>query len=149
MGNWDSLVANRKLMKDFSERTLAHVPTEFGKLTYLTSLRDLGSGRYSHAGLEALFPEKAVQETLLHVHREIFMRVLEMPLEKQEPDLALCLRAFEGDLLETIRLWRELEFYRSMIPSGLPHYVMKLFCSNVMTLLGILETDAVKFQEAA
>ena len=149
MANWDNLLANRKLMKDLSERTLAHVPCEFGKLTYLTSLRDLGSGRYSHAGLEALYPEKAVQETLLQAHREIFMRVLEMPLEKQEADLALCLRAFEGDFLETIRLWRELEFYRSMIPSGLPQYVRTLFCSNVTTLLGILETDVAKIQQAA
>jgi len=39
-------------------------PDEFGRLTYIASLRDLSTGRYEHAGLSALYPEEAISAGL-------------------------------------------------------------------------------------
>jgi hypothetical protein len=149
MGNWSSLERIQNVIQDVSEETLAGFRTEYGKLVYLASLRDLSSGQYVHAGLQAIYGRGDTHAGLWQAHKEICMRILEMPLEEQEPDLALCLRGFEGDLDEVIAHWRELEFYLALLPIGLPHYLRKLFCSNVETLLSVFQADAAKIQLAA
>jgi hypothetical protein len=149
MGNWNSFERIQNVIQDVSSRTLAGFGTEYGKLVYLASLRDLASGRYVHAGLEAIYGRRDVHEGLWQTHQEICMRVLEMPLERQEADLALCLRGFEGDLEEVIAHWRELEFYLALLPFGLPHYHRRLFSSNVETLLSVFQADAARVPQAA
>lgn len=144
MESWESFDRTRQLVEDFSTRTLAAIPSEFGRLIYLASLRDLGSGRYSHAGLEALYPAADVQETLSKAHREICESILETPLAGQEKDLTFCLRGFEAESAEVVGNWRELESYRALLPFGLPGYIRNLFCSNIETLLSIFEEDRAK-----
>jgi hypothetical protein len=149
MGNWSSIERIRNVIRDVSEETLAGFRSEYGKLVYLSSLRDLASGRYVHSGLEAMYGRADTHAGLWQAHKEICMRILEMPLAKQEPDLAMCLEGFEGELDEVIAHWRELEFYLALLPFGLPQYLRKLFSSNVETLLSVFQTDATKAQKAA
>jgi hypothetical protein len=131
---------NKALIEDFTERTLAAIPSEFGRLLYISTLRDLATGRYTHAGLEERYSEGAVHEVLSGSHQEILTRILETPLEQQIVDLGRCLENMPGDRCELAKQWRELEFYRAMLPLGLPSYVRELFCSNLEALLSILET---------
>jgi hypothetical protein len=149
MGNWNSFERVRNVIEDVSSGTLAGFHTEYGKLVYLASLRDLASGRYGHAGLEAIYGRKDVHEGLWQAHNEICMRVLEMPLAEQEPDLALCLGGFDGELEEVIAHWRELEFYLALLPFGLPHYLRELFSSNVETLLSVIQGNLARVPQAA
>jgi len=81
------LEQNRHIIHDFAVTTLSTIPDEFGRLTYIASLRDLSTGRYEHAGLSALYPEEAIQQALKQCHEEVFRRVLETPLSIQENDL--------------------------------------------------------------
>ena len=129
---------NQRVIEDFSARTLAAIPSDYGRLLYVASLRDLASGRYRHEGLAAIYPEGAVQQALTHCHEELFARILEAPLEQQEWDLRSCLSALEGDLGEIVARWRELESYRLLLPTGMPNYLQELFCSNLRALLGLL-----------
>jgi len=80
------LEQNRHIIHDFAVTTLSAIPDEFGRLTYIASLRDLSTGRYEHAGLSALYPEEAIQQALKQCHEEVFRRVLETPLSIQEND---------------------------------------------------------------
>ena len=59
---------NRRVIEDFTARTLAVISTDYGRLFYVASLRDLASGRYRHEGLMALYSEAAVQQALAHCH---------------------------------------------------------------------------------
>jgi hypothetical protein len=68
---------------------------------------------------------------------------------EQEPDLASCLKGFDGELDEVIAHWRELEFYLALLPLGLPHYVRRLFSSNVEILLSVFQADAARVSQAA
>jgi hypothetical protein len=139
MATWESFDGSRRLTEDFSARTLAGIPSDFGRLIYLASLRDLASGRYSHAGLESQYPAAAVQETLARAHQEICECILETSLTQQEIDLISCLQGFQAAPEDVVRNWRELECYRALLPFGLPGYVRDLFCSNIETLLSIFE----------
>jgi hypothetical protein len=149
VGDFANFDRNRKLMEDLTVRTLASISSEYGKLVYLASLRDLGSGRYVHDGLARTYSTEAVQEALTHAHKEICIRILEMPLARQESDLLTCLQGFDGELEDVVRNWRELESYRVLLPLGFPGYLRVLFCSDVETLLGIAQADLAKAKRIA
>ena len=121
--------------------TLAGIPGLFARLAYLASLRDLSSGRYEHAGLAALYPDEAVQQSLQLCHEQIFERILEAPLASQEQDLRACLAGMEGGLPLAVSHWRQLEAYRVLQPETAPEYLRDLFCSNLRALLEILDEE--------
>jgi hypothetical protein len=79
----DQILRNRSVVRDFAATTLAAIPSVFGRLVYIASLRDFSSGKYEHAGLAALYSAEAVQESLECCHYEIFQRILETPLSLQ------------------------------------------------------------------
>lgn len=134
------LEQNRHIIHDFAVTTLAAIPNDFGRLTYIASLRDLSTGRYEHAGLAALYPLDAIQEALKLCHEEVFQRILETPLVLQEEDLKNCLNGMEGPLRSTVAHWRQMEAYRVLMPEDSPDYLKELFCSNLRALLEILQT---------
>jgi hypothetical protein len=135
------LQQNRRIIQDFTLTTLAGIPGEFGRLTYMASLRDLSSGRYEHAGLAALYPDEALQQALNLCHEQIFERVLETPLARQETDLKECLERMPGGLCTALTHWRRMEAYRVLMPERAPGYLKELFCSNLRALLEILQEE--------
>jgi hypothetical protein len=135
------LQQNRRIIQDFTLTTLAGIPGEFGRLTYMASLRDLSSGRYEHAGLAALYPDEPIQQALTMCHEQIFERVLETPLARQEEDLKECLARMPGGLSSALTHWRRLEAYRVLLPERVPDYLKELFCSNLRALLEVLQEE--------
>jgi hypothetical protein len=115
----------------------------------MASLRDLSSGKYEHAGLAALYPDEAVQQSLELCHEQIFERVLETPLVRQEADLKECLERMPGELSSTLAHWRRLEAYRVLIPERAPGYLKELFCSNLRVLLELLQKECSKVHSAS
>ena len=133
------LEQNRHIVHDFAVTTLAAIPSFYGRLAYLASLRDLSTGCYDHAGLSALYPAEAIQQALKKCHEELFQRVLETPLALQEDDLRSCLAGMDGPLDATVTHWRQMEAYRVLMPEDSPDYLKELFCSNLRALLEILQ----------
>jgi hypothetical protein len=144
MGTQTQLQQNRRVIQDFTLRTLAAIPGTFARLTYLASLRDLSSGRYEHEGLLAVYQAEAVQQALEQCHEEIFEKLLESNLEEQESDLRSHLEAMEQGLCVALAHWRKLEAYRNLIPAEAPDYLKELFCSNTRALLEILAAENCK-----
>jgi len=135
------LQQNRRIIQDFTLTTLAGIPGEFSRLAYMASLRDLSSGKYEHAGLAALYPEEALQQALNLCHEQIFERVLETPLARQEADLKECLERMPGGLQTALTHWRRMEAYRVLMPERSPDYLKELFCSNLRALLELLQEE--------
>ncbi len=135
------LQQNRRIIQDFTLTTLAGIPGEFSKLTYMASLRDLSSGKYEHAGLAVLYPDEAIQQALNLCHEQIFERVLESPLVRQHADLKGCLEHMPGGLCGALEHWRRMEAYRVLMPERAPDYLKELFCSNLRALLEILQEE--------
>ena len=136
------LQQNRRIVQDFASTSLATIPNQFGRLVYVSSLRDLGTNVYEHAGLSAMYPARAVQCALEQCHEELFERILESPLPMQESDLRSHLAAVPGGLRSAATNWLKMEAYRSLLPVGAPDYLKELFCSNMRTILDIIVNDA-------
>jgi len=136
------LQQNRRVVQDFTQTTLAHIPGLFARLVYVSSLRDLSSGRYLHEGLAAIYPEEAIQQALQLCHEQIFERILESPLSGQREDLRSCLAGMEGGLTVSASHWLRIESYRFLVPEAVPNYLKDLFCSNLRALLEILVKES-------
>jgi hypothetical protein len=128
---------SRAVIEDFSSKTLAAISSDFGRLYYVSSLKDSNSGRYEHDGLMTLYPENAVQAALSNCHEELFSRILEMPLRDQESDLRACLGSASAQYWDVVESWLENRDFQNMCPEGLPNYLHDLFCSNMAALLAI------------
>jgi hypothetical protein len=131
---------SRAVIEDFSSQTLAAISSDFGRLYYVSSLKDSDSGRYEHDGLTSLYPENAVQAGLSHCHEELFSRILETPLNDQARDLRECLGSAGDKYWDVVENWRETCYFREMCPEGLPDYLQDLFCSNMGALLAIFSS---------
>jgi hypothetical protein len=131
---------SRSVIEDFSSQTLAAISSDFGRLYYVSSLKDSDSGRYEHDGLNSLYPQNAVQAGLSHCHEELFSRILETPLREQERDLNACLGTAGEQYWDVIESWREDRSFKDMCPEGLPDYLQDLFCSNMGALLAIFSS---------
>ena len=132
---------SRAVVEDFSSQTLAAISSVFGRLYYVSSLKDSTSGRYEHDGLTSVYPENAVQAALSHCHEELFSRILETPLSEQERDLRLCLRSAGDKYWDVVESWRESRYFQNRCPEGLPDYLHDLFNSNMGALLSIFASS--------
>jgi len=141
VGTFDRFQQSRCVIEDFTSRTLAVIPSEFGRLYYVSSLKDSANGRYLHDGLVELYSEDSVQVALGDCHEELFSRILETPLPEQERDLRKCLDT-TGDRFWTVAdAWRKDKSFQTMCPEGLPSYLNDLFCSNLAALLAIFSSQ--------
>jgi len=131
---------SRAVIEDFSSQTLAAISSDFGRLYYVSSLKDSDSGRYEHDGLNSLYSENAVQAALSHCHEELFSRILETPLSEQERDLRACLGKAGDQYWDLIESWSEDRSFKDMCPEGLPDYLQDLFCSNMVALLAVFSS---------
>ena len=132
---------SRAVIEDFSSHTLAAISSDFGRLYYVSTLKDTDSGRYEHDGLASLYPENAVQAALSHCHEELFSRILETPLKDQEHDLHSCLVSAGEKYWDVIENWQEGRYFQNMCPEGMPDYLRDLFCSNMGALLAIFSSN--------
>jgi hypothetical protein len=147
--SFDRFQQSRCVIEDFTSRTLAVIPSEFGRLFYVSSLKDSANGRYQHAGLVELYSEDSVQVALGDCHEELFSRILETPLLEQERDLRKCLDTADDRFWTVVDAWRKDKSFQTMCPEGLPSYLKDLFCSNLAALLAIFSSQRVTLDPAS
>jgi hypothetical protein len=97
--------------EDFLTTTLAALPGVWGKLQYVSGLRN-EEGRYHHWGLARLHGEAAVQRALGAAHRDVFLEILRTPLAPLLEEAVLSAADREVDaatyLSQLSTGWREL-----------------------------------------
>jgi hypothetical protein len=67
--------------EDFWLNTLNAVPGVWGKLRYVSSLRQ-ADGRYEHWGLARKYGENEAQQAIREAHRELTLAILRTPLRE-------------------------------------------------------------------
>ena len=102
---------------DVWERTISQIPTTFGKIAYLSSLRNGNSGRYQHYGLAQIYSEEEANRVLRACHQEVFARWLNYSLLQQRQDLEAYLNSIEDERKTVLATWLDLNPYRNLIPA--------------------------------
>jgi hypothetical protein len=117
---------------DKFRKTLAQVPTVFGRLAYLSGLRDI-AGLYGHPSLHHWVGQDEADRTLSHCHHQVFRHWISFPLAEQKADL--------DTFLNTSRDAIDLAFCRGLIPHAVQEMESLLFLTDMEMLLELLRLE--------
>lgn len=132
---------DRSAAADLWRNTLSQIPTTFGRLIYLASLRDQNTGCYQHHGLSQLFGAEEADQTLRQSHTQTFSDWLCFNLEQQKRDLEDYLAELNEDKKTILATWIRLSPYRNFVPAGAREVERMLFTTDLETVLELLRFD--------
>jgi hypothetical protein len=118
--------------------TLSQIPSVFGRLAYLASLRNPNNGRYEHHGLTLLFGEDEANKSLKRSHAEVFSEWLTFNLEQQKADLERYISGLPENPKIVLESWAKLAPYRNLIPNAVRSVDRRLFVGDLKVLLQLL-----------
>jgi hypothetical protein len=113
--------------------TLLQIPTLFGRLVFLSSLRDLETGRYSHPSLADMPGGEDPDRTLRNSHQQVFQQWISSGLADQKADL--------DEYLSTAGGPRYALPYRNLAPSSARDVERQLYLTDLETLLELLRFE--------
>jgi hypothetical protein len=129
----------RSATADLFKNTLARIPTVFGRLAYLASLRDSNSGVYRHHGLASIFGRDESRRALSQSHQAVFQEWLNLPLAKKRVDLSAYFENLEDPLPVVLDHWTRIPTYRGYIPASARESERALFGAEFDVLLETLK----------
>jgi hypothetical protein len=131
----------RTATDDLWKHTLSRVPSVFGRLMYLASLRDPNSGIYRHHGLSTAFGRDESNRALKESHRKTFREWLKLSLADQSRDLVLYLNELEDSKSAVVKHWLNSKQYREQVPSSARKMERELFNQDFEVLLETLRNS--------
>jgi hypothetical protein len=121
--------------------TISQIPSAFGRLVYLASLRDQNTGRYEHHGLSQMFGEDESDRALRQSHEQTFAGWLGFDLQQQKEDLDLYLSAFQVEKRTILATWIRLTPYRNLTPTAVPEPERRLYLTDIEAILELLNNE--------
>ena len=118
---------------DLAGRIVAQIPTQFGRLSFMASLRDAPTGRYAHPSLIENFGREMADRTLSHAHHQVFMEWLRLNLADQMADLIDYLRSasFRPATLP----------YRELVPANAHEVERQLYLTDLELILQMISFE--------
>jgi len=130
---------SRGAASDLWRNTLSQIPSLFGKLVYLSSLRNANNGRYEHHGLALLFGEDEANKALKKSHAQAFGEWLTFNLEQQKADLEVYFRDITDDRHTVLKTWVKLAPYRNLVPASAKKEDRQLYVADLTAILTVLK----------
>jgi hypothetical protein len=125
----------RSAAGDLWKNTLSKIPTQFGKLAYLASLRDPNSGIYRHHGLSMVFGRDESNRVLRENHEQAFFEWLNLPLSDKSADLTEYLASLEDPAPTVLSHWFRSKTYSNQVPSATREMERELFVKDLEALI--------------
>ena len=126
---------------DLWRHTLSQIHCVFGRLVYLSSLRNGNTGRYEHHGLALVFGEDEADRTLRKSHDDAFAEWLGFNLEAQKADLDLYFSEQGADRATIVDTWMRLASYRNLLPASADILQRKLYLVDLEAILTLLKNE--------
>ena len=133
-----SAALDRSAASDLWRNTLSQIPSVFGRLVYLASLRNPNSGRYEHHGLALIFGEDEANKALKKSHSQLFAEWLAFGVEQQKADLDLYISGLLEDKRTVVETWLKLAPYHNLIPSTVRGVERRLYITDLTALMELL-----------
>jgi hypothetical protein len=134
-------VLERNATEDLWKHTLSQIPTIFGRLAYLASLRSPNSGVYKHHGMTALFGRDESQRALRGSHDRVFLEWINLPLDQKSAELNRYLDEQEEPAAMVIDHWQRSRMYETLAPASARPPERQLFYSDLGALLAVLKNE--------
>ena len=126
---------DRSAAADLWRNTISQIPTVFGRLVYLASLRNPNNGSYEHHGLSLVFGEDEANKALKNSHSAVFAEWLSFNIEQQKADLDLYIAGLFEDKRVVVETWIRLTPYKNLLPVSVRGMERKLYISDFSALL--------------
>ena len=126
---------------DLWRNTLSQIPSVFGRLVYLSALRDQNTGRYEHHGLALVFGADEAGRALRRSHVQAFNDWLNFDIEQQKADLDLYLSALFEDKSTVLVTWTQLTPYRNLLPNSTKPVERRLYLADFRAILELLKNE--------
>lgn len=123
---------------DLWKHTLANIPTVFGRLEYLASLRNPRTGRYEHYGLEQRFGAGPANETLQRSHEANFAAWLAAPLNEQKYQIEKYLEDQEEPKETVLETWCRVQPFSTWVPARARTTERNLFLSDLTAVVEVM-----------
>jgi hypothetical protein len=133
------LTFDRSAAADLWRNTISQIPSVFGRLVYLASLRNPNNGSYEHHGLALVFGEDEANKALKTSHAAVFAEWLSFNLEQQKADLDLYISALFEDKRVVIESWIRLTPYRNLLPASVRGVERRLYIADFTALLELFK----------
>lgn len=130
---------DRSASADLWRNTLSQIPSVFGRLVYLSSLRNPNNGTYEHHGLALVFGEDEANKALKNSHTAVFSEWLSFNLEQQKADLDLYISALFEDKRVVIDTWIQLAPYKNLLPASIRGVEKRLYMADFTALLELFK----------
>jgi hypothetical protein len=118
-------------VSDFVNLALSRIPSIFGKLALLASLKDEQTGRYADPLAVLLWGRKQTEDCLKQKHAEIFFAWLRLALAAQTVDLTTCLASWKDDQNPFTPSWFDERLPEKLIPGPASEMEHALFMGNL------------------
>ena len=133
----------RSATADLFKNTLSRIPTIFGRLAYLASLRDPNSGIYRHHGLVSIFGRDESRKALAQSHQEVFQEWLNLPLAEKSEDLRDYIHSLDDPPAVVLEHWSQTQLPLGYMPEAVRQGERELFLQEFEILLEILNSQPV------
>jgi len=122
------------------QHTLAHVPSAYGKLVYLASLRNADTGKYEHFRVPSDSNGADTNRALRASHESIFQEWVSYSLQEKKTDLELYISGIEQvDRADLIDAWLRLTPYKNLVPAAIQGPERQKHISDFEAILGLLK----------
>jgi len=122
------------------QRSLVRILSSYGRLVYISGLRDPDTGRYEYFGAEADSSNTNASRTLMRLHEGIFQDWVDMSLEQKMADIQLYISSLDQvDRAELIDAWQRLTPYKNLVPASIVGPERRRHFSDIEALLGLLK----------
>jgi hypothetical protein len=125
----------RSAASDLWRNTVSQIPSVFGRLVYLASLRNSNSGRYEHHGLALVFGEDEANKALKNSHTAVFAEWLSFNIEQQKADLDLYISSLFEDKRIVLDTWLRLAPYKNLVPVSVRGVERRLYLTDFTALM--------------
>lgn len=128
--------------EDLWRRTLAQIPTRFGQLAYLASLRTAGSRKYEHHGFATRFSAEIAETVIRQSHHQALLEWMGMNLAQASADLEQYLDGLPQSRAVTLSTWLKLKDYEQFPPPDAPAPLLEHFLTQMRLLVELLSPAA-------
>jgi hypothetical protein len=132
----------RNALADLWKHTLSQIPSTYGRLAYLASLRDANSGVYRHHGLSASFGREESVAALRKSHEDTFREWLSLALSFKSADLIAHFQNVQENPRQVVTYLARATPYLSQIPDSASPAQRRQFKMEMEILLELLKNDS-------